>query len=86
MPTRNRSEALSTTLDALSDLSAHAHERVGGAEVIVVDNESDPPVELPAELANGMPVNMVRQDVNAGAAAWSCSTMIRTRWTSTTCG
>ncbi|MHC4100015.1 MAG: glycosyltransferase family 2 protein [Planctomycetota bacterium] len=69
MPTRNRSEALSTTLDALSDLSAHAHERVGGAEVIVVDNESDPPVELPAELANGMPVNVVRQDVNAGAAA-----------------
>jgi GT2 family glycosyltransferase len=69
LPTRNRPEALSATLDALGDLSVHAHERVGGAEVIVVDNESDPPVELPSGLANGMPVNVIRQDVNAGAAA-----------------
>jgi hypothetical protein len=56
-------------LDALGELSAHAHERVGGAEVIVVDNESDPPVTTPPELSNGMPVVVVRQDVNAGAAA-----------------
>ena len=69
LPTRNRPEALSATLEALGDLSVHAHERVGGAEVIVVDNVSDPPVELPPALANGMPVNVIRQDVNAGAAA-----------------
>ncbi len=68
LPTRNRPEALSATLDALGDLSSHAHERVGGAEVIVVDNESDPPVKLPSKLANGMPLIVVRQDVNAGAA------------------
>jgi GT2 family glycosyltransferase len=69
LPTRNRPETLSTTLGALGELSMHAHKRVGGAEVIVVDNESDPPVELPAKLANGMPVTVVRQDINAGAAA-----------------
>ncbi|MHC4217638.1 MAG: glycosyltransferase family 2 protein [Planctomycetota bacterium] len=69
MPTRNRPEALSTTLEALGDLSVHAHERVGGAEVIVVDNGSDPPVELPPTLANDMPVQVVRLEHNAGAAA-----------------
>jgi GT2 family glycosyltransferase len=68
LPTRNRPEALASTLEALSDLSTHAHERVGGAEVIVVDNESTPPVTAPPELANGMPVTVVRQDINAGAA------------------
>jgi GT2 family glycosyltransferase len=69
LPTRNRREALSKTLDALGDLSAHAHEQVGGAEVIVIDNASREPVELPAGLANGMALKVVRLDVNIGAAA-----------------
>ena len=42
---------------------------VGGAEVIVVDNASQPAVELPPELDNGMPLRCVRLDENSGAAA-----------------
>jgi GT2 family glycosyltransferase len=69
LPTRNRRAALSKTLDALGDLSTHAHEHVGGAEVIVIDNASREPVELPPVLANGMALKVVRLDVNVGAAA-----------------
>jgi GT2 family glycosyltransferase len=81
LPTRNRPEALSSTLEALADLSAHAHERVGGAEVIIVDNASDPPLKAPPRLGNGMPVSVVRLDVNAGAAARNVgATLARGEW------
>lgn len=66
LPTRNRPERLARTLDALGALGAHAH--VGGAEVIVVDNASDPPARVPARLASGVPVRLVRREGNEGAA------------------
>jgi GT2 family glycosyltransferase len=69
LPTRNRQAVLASTLEELGELSVHAHERVGGAEVIVIDNASEPPVELPAQLPNGMPVSLIRLEINAGAAA-----------------
>lgn len=68
LPTRNRPLALWQTLAALGTLPCDDHEAVGG-EVIVVDNASHPPVELPDELDNGLPLRCVRLDTNRGAAA-----------------
>ncbi len=47
LPTRNRPSTLRATLAAIGGLPDEAHESVGGAEVIVVDNASQPPVALP---------------------------------------
>ncbi|MHC4447681.1 MAG: glycosyltransferase family 2 protein, partial [Planctomycetota bacterium] len=69
LPTRNRPSALRATLAAIGGLPRAAHESVGGAEVIVVDNASRPPVALPARLDNGAAVRVIRQAQNAGAAA-----------------
>jgi len=69
LPTHNRPAALWQTLAALGALPYEPHEAVGGAEVIVVDNASRPPVELPGELDNGLPLRCVRLDGNHGAAA-----------------
>ncbi len=69
LPTHNRSRALWQTLAAIGTLPGDAHEAVGGAEVIVVDNASRPAVTLPSQLDNGLPLRCVRLDANHGAAA-----------------
>ena len=69
LPTHNRPHALWQTLAALGALSFDEHDAVGGAEVIVVDNASEPAVELPPELDNGIPLRCLRLDENNGAAA-----------------
>ena len=69
LPTHNRPHALWQTLAALGVLSFDEHDAVGGAEVIVVDNASEPAVELPPEFDNGMPLRCLRLDANSGAAA-----------------
>lgn len=63
LPTRNRPEVLARTLAALGALPRH------DAEVIIVDNDSDRVPEVARELANGVPVRLIRMDENAGAAA-----------------
>lgn len=69
LPTRDRHESLRRTLEALGSLSAEAHESIGGAEVIVVDNASTPPVTFSNRLRNGLPLRIIRLDTNEGAAA-----------------
>jgi len=68
LPTHNRPERLAHTLERIGALGGAAHERAGGAEVIVVDNASRPGATAPRELANGLPVRMLRRDRNEGAA------------------
>lgn len=68
IPTRDRPEALSRTLGAIGALDGAAHERAGGAEVIVVDNASRDGAHAPARLANGLAVRVIRLEVNRGAA------------------
>ncbi|MBX3361383.1 MAG: glycosyltransferase [Phycisphaeraceae bacterium] len=63
LPTRNRPEVLARTLAALGALPRH------DAEVIIVDNDSDRVPQVARELANGIPVRLIRMDENAGAAA-----------------
>lgn len=69
LPTRNRPDRLQRTLHALGRLDAAAHARIGGGEVIVVDNNSDSRPDLPKTLANGLPLRAVFLDQNIGAAA-----------------
>ncbi len=69
LPTRNRPDRLAETLAALGRLSGDDHAAVGGAAVIVVDNASDPPVDPPRKLSNGLPVETIRLRANEGAAA-----------------
>lgn len=68
LPTRNRPEPLRETLEALGCLSGRRHQQFGGAEVIVVDNDSSPPALCPQKLANDFPVRLLRLEHNAGAA------------------
>ncbi len=63
LPTRNRPKALSSTLTALAAMAAH------DAEVIVVDNASEPAAAPPAKLDNGLPVRGLRREANEGASA-----------------
>ena len=69
LPTHNRPERLRQTLDAIARLERAGHESIGGAEVIVIDNASEPPVTLPAALKNGWPLRLIRRATNEGAAA-----------------
>ncbi len=68
LPTRNRPEPLRETLEALGCLCGPRHQQFGGAEVIVVDNDSSPPAICPQRLANDFPVRLLRLERNAGAA------------------
>lgn len=68
LPTRDRPGHLHSTLAAIGALAPEAHDAVGGAEVVVVDNASDPPARAPGALANGMPVRLLRLETNRGAA------------------
>lgn len=63
LPTRNRPEILAETLRALARLPRHE------AELIIVDNASNAPVDAPARLENGVPVEVVRVPENRGTAA-----------------
>ncbi|MEM9064888.1 MAG: glycosyltransferase [Planctomycetota bacterium] len=63
IPTRNRNERLAETLDALGQLGPH------DARVIVVDNASDQPPDVPAMLSSGVPIELIELDSNRGAAA-----------------
>jgi GT2 family glycosyltransferase len=67
LPTRNRPERLRETLRALESLGDHAEK--GGAEVIVVDNDSDERPILPRQLRCGLPLHYIRLKENLGAAA-----------------
>ncbi|MDY7109222.1 MAG: glycosyltransferase [Planctomycetota bacterium] len=69
LPTRNRPERLAATLRAVGNLSAAAHEPMGGAEVIIVDDASETPIKPEAALRNGMPVTVIRRDRWEGASA-----------------
>ena len=63
LPTRNRHAVLAQTMARLGSLPPHP------AQVVVVDNASDVVADLPATLANGMAVSVVRLEENHGAAA-----------------
>ncbi len=67
IPTRNRQRELSYTLEQLQGL--HLDELGGSSELVVVDNGSDVPMELPAALANGLLVSQVKLGENRGAGA-----------------
>ncbi|MFZ4573941.1 MAG: glycosyltransferase family 2 protein [Phycisphaerales bacterium] len=67
LPTRNRPERLRDTLRALDALGPH--QECGGAEVIVVDNDSDERPILPRQLRSGLPLHYIRLKENLGAAA-----------------
>ncbi|MHC5022859.1 MAG: glycosyltransferase family 2 protein [Planctomycetota bacterium] len=69
LPTRDRPRELRATLAAVAALPANVHDEVGGAEVIVVENASSTPVQLPSSLENGMPLRLLRRPDNEGAAA-----------------
>jgi GT2 family glycosyltransferase len=66
IPARNRPTELATTLDALARRPVRSDAR---EEVIVLDNASDPPLEIPERLANGTEVIAIRLAENEGAAA-----------------
>lgn len=63
LPTRDRSERLRLTLEALGSLRGHED-----GEVIVIDNASRTRPSLPARLANGLLVRLIASDTNVGAA------------------
>jgi len=67
MPTRNRHEVLAETLKRVGLLSTA--EMKGCCELLIVDNASETPVEAPAQLENGIPVELLRLDFNANTAA-----------------
>ncbi len=75
LPTHNRPDCLGKTLAALRSLSAEAHEAIGGAEIIIVDNASSPRVEVPRTLRDQMgdrdviPIRVIRLEENRGTAA-----------------
>ncbi len=68
LPTLDRPDHLHSTLAAIGALAPEAHDPVGGAEVIVVDNASDPPASAPRQLANGLSLRLLRAETNLGAA------------------
>ena len=81
LPTRNRPDALATTLAKLGDLPRPEHELAGGAEVIVVDNASDPSASIPCRLNNGLPIALIRRCTNDGAAARNlAANLARGQW------
>lgn len=63
IPTRDRAERLSQTLDGLARLAPH------DGEVIVVDNASGVRPDVPARLTNGLTARVIALNENHGAAA-----------------
>ena len=72
IPTRDRPHELARALGVVGCLVGA--DRVGGAEVVIADNGSTPPVSAPACLGNGTPVRVSRLEANAGAAARNIAT------------
>jgi GT2 family glycosyltransferase len=70
IPTHDRPEELALTLASLGALDHGAiRDRLGGAEVIIVDNASRFPATAPPKLRNGLPVRAIYRATNEGAAA-----------------
>lgn len=67
IPTRNRPQRLLETLRAINSLGDHSD--CGGAEVIIVDNDSCERPILPRENKSGVPIRYIRLNENLGAAA-----------------
>ena len=67
IPTRDRHEELMRTLGEINRLGPQIG--MGGAEVIVIDNASATPVELPEKLPCGTRIRTIRLDDNLGASA-----------------
>ncbi len=66
LPTRNRPRALAASLEALGRLGGDLDR---AAEVIVVDNASEPPAAVANRLANGIRVRSIRLSENEAAAS-----------------
>jgi GT2 family glycosyltransferase len=69
LPTHDRPDRLAKSLTHIGRLCADNHAKLGGAEVVIVDNASYAPPTLPGRLANGLPVRSFRMASNQGAAA-----------------
>jgi len=69
IPTRDRPHRLARTIARLALLDREAHERIGGGEVIIIDNASIHPPDAPSSLPNGLAVRVIRRSTNEGAAA-----------------
>lgn len=67
IPTRNRSQTLEYTLKQLEMLESA--DLGGDSELIVIDNASDDPDDLPSSLSDSMKIRHVRLDANMGAGA-----------------
>jgi N-acetylglucosaminyl-diphospho-decaprenol L-rhamnosyltransferase len=67
IPTKDRHEELMQTLGEINRLGRQIG--MGGAEVIVADNASATPVQLPDQLPCGTSVRTIRLDENIGASA-----------------
>lgn len=69
LPTRDRPHRLAQTLASLGALRGHDPAPGGPGEVIVVDNASHAAPDVPARLANGLRVHVLRRETNEGAAS-----------------
>ena len=67
IPTRNRSHELRYTLEQLQGLNLD--ELGGPSELVIVDNGSEHPMELPKALDNGLAISQVKLGENRGAGA-----------------
>ncbi|MFG0314457.1 MAG: glycosyltransferase family 2 protein [Phycisphaerales bacterium] len=67
IPTRNRHEVLEETLGRIG--STVPGSMSGSCELIIVDNGSSVAVEAPRQLANVMPVRVIRLGINKNTAA-----------------
>lgn len=67
IPTKDRHDELMRTLGEINRLGRQIG--MGGAEVIIADNASQTPVELPDQLPCGTAVRTIRLEQNTGAAA-----------------
>ena len=67
IPTRNRSAELAHTLKQLSQLALDSFD--GGAELIVVDNDSHEQIKIPGQLENGMRIHTIALDQNLNTGA-----------------
>lgn len=66
-PTRDRHDDVRRTLMAIEKLGGHAS--IGGAEVLIADNASAIPLDVPGALRNGLPVRVLERKTNEAAAA-----------------
>ena len=69
VPTHNRPDELNETVRLLASLDAEPFNALGHVELVVADNASETPVDLPGLLPNGISVRAIRLDANRAAAA-----------------